>query len=104
MAKRNITKAKAVDEMVGEPSTRDPALFAHLCPRANPIERAFGDVHDLCSRNHTRKRLPDLVADVEAHLHVNGPSKYQLSELYYESAVTTAVENIARDEHTKVAA
>ena len=36
-------------------------------PRANPIERAFGNVHDLCTRNDTRKRLPDLVAAVEAH-------------------------------------
>ena len=34
------------------------------CPKANPIERAFGDVHDKCTRNHQRKRLRDLVADV----------------------------------------
>jgi transposase len=35
------------------------------CPTANPIERAFGDVHDKCTRNHTRKRLWHLVRDVE---------------------------------------
>jgi hypothetical protein len=23
---------------------------------------AFGDVHDCCTRNHQRKRLPDLIA------------------------------------------
>ena len=73
------------------------------CPCANPIERAFGDVHDLCTRNHTRKRLPDLVADVEAHFHVNGPWQYKLSDLYYEPAVTAAVEKLAAEEHTKVA-
>src|SRR4029434_1272650 len=39
--------------------------------------------HDLCTRNHTRQRLRDLVADVEAHLHLNGPWPYHLSELYY---------------------
>lgn len=27
------------------------------CSRANPIERAFGGVHDKCTRNHTRKRM-----------------------------------------------
>jgi DDE superfamily endonuclease len=73
-------------------------------PRANPIERAFGDVHDLCTRNHMRQRLRDLVADVEAHLHLNGPWQYQLSALYDEPAVTAAVEKIASEEHTKIAA
>ena len=74
------------------------------CPRANPIERAFGDVHDCCTRNHRRKRLPDLVADVEDHLHRNGPWPYKLSDLYDEPAVTAAVENIAAEEYAKVAA
>jgi len=61
-------------------------------------------VHDLCTRNHTRKRLRDLVADVEEHLHVNGPWKYKLSELYYEPAVTAAVDNTTAEEHSKAAA
>src|SRR5262249_7047539 len=38
------------------------------CPQANPIERAFGDVHDKCTRNHTRKRMWPLVQDVQHHL------------------------------------
>jgi transposase len=53
------------------------------CPRANPIERAFGDVHDKCTRNHTRKRIWHLVQDVHQHLRVNGPWRYALSEIYY---------------------
>jgi len=61
-------------------------------------------VHDLCTRNHTRKRLQDLVADVEAHLQLNGPWQYQLSALYSEPAVTAAIEKIASEEHTQVAA
>jgi hypothetical protein len=73
-------------------------------PRANPMERACGDVHDCCTRNHPRKRLPDLVVDVQDHLHLNGPWQYKLSDLYFEPAVTTAVENIAAAEHAKVAA
>jgi transposase len=62
------------------------------CPRANPIERAFGDVHDKCTRNHTRKQIWQLVADVKQHLFGNGPWRYSLSRLYYTPEVTAAVE------------
>ena len=61
------------------------------CPRANPIERAFGDVHDKCTRNHTRSRIWHLVQDVRQHLRVNGPWRYALSEIYYTPEVTAAV-------------
>lgn len=73
-------------------------------PRANPIERAFGDVHDCCIRNHQRKRLPDLLTDVEDPLPWNGPWQYQLSELSDEPAVTAAVERMATAEQGKAAA
>ena len=62
------------------------------CPQANPIERAFGDVHDKCTRNHTRKRMWHLVQDVKHHLRSNGPWPYVLSELYYTPEVTAAVQ------------
>lgn len=62
------------------------------CPKANPIERAFGDVHDKGTRTHTRKRMWHLVQDVEQHLAVNGPWPYVLSELYYTPEVTAAVQ------------
>jgi transposase len=62
------------------------------CPRANPIERAFGDVHDKCTRNHTRKRIWDLVGDVDQHLQINAPWPYALSDLYYTAEVTAAVQ------------
>jgi putative transposase len=62
------------------------------CPRANPIERAFGDVHDKCTRNHTRKQMWQLVQDVKRHLLWNGPWTYALSHLYYTPEVTAAVE------------
>jgi len=61
------------------------------CPRANPIERAFGDVHDKCTRNHTRKRMGHLVQDVKQHLRSHGPWRYALSDIYYTPAVTAAV-------------
>ena len=62
------------------------------CPKANPIERAFGAVHDKCTRHHTRKRMWHLVQDVEQHLAVNGPWPYALSDLYYTPEVTAAVQ------------
>jgi transposase len=79
------------------------------CPKANPIERAFGDVHDKCTRNHTRKRMWHLVRDVEQHLALNGPWPYALSELYYTPEVTAAVEALraaetAQEEISQLAA
>jgi transposase len=73
------------------------------CPRANPIERAFGDVHDNCTRNHRRKRLRDLVGDVKRHLKINGPWKYQLSSIYYTTEITAAVEQMAANTTRKAA-
>jgi transposase len=79
------------------------------CPGANPIERAFGDVHDKCTRNHTRKRIWHLVQDVKQHLHSNGPWPYVLSDLYYTPEVTAAVQalraaEIAQEEISQLAA
>jgi hypothetical protein len=44
------------------------------------------------------------VADVEDHVLLNGPWKYKLSDLYYEPAVTAAVEQRIAQEHAKAAA
>jgi putative transposase len=99
-----IHQAKAVQQWLATHPRVTLLFLPTYCPQANPIERAFGDVHDCCTRNHRRKRLPDLVADVEDHLHLNGPWKYKLSDLYYEPGVTVAMEKIAAAEHAKVAA
>jgi putative transposase len=99
-----IHKAKAVEQWLDAHPRVTLLFLPTYCPRANPIERAFGDVHDCCTRNHQRKRLPHLVADVEDHLRLNGPWKYTLSELYYEPGVTAAVEQIAAEAHAQVAA
>ena len=99
-----IHKTKAVNQWLAEHPRFTLLFLPTYCPRANPIERAFGDVHDLCTRNHTRKRLRDLLADVAEHLSVNGPWLYKLSELYYVPAVTAAVERIAAEGHGNIAA
>jgi hypothetical protein len=74
------------------------------CPRANPIARAFGDVHDKCTRNYTRKHLGEVVGDVERRLCQNGPWLYKLSRLYDEPEVTVAVERITAAQQEKMAA
>ena len=61
------------------------------CPQANPIERAFGDVHDKWTRDHTRKRMWHLVQEVKQHLRGKGPWPYALSALYYTPEVRAAV-------------
>ena len=76
-----IHQAKAVERWLAAHPRVTWLFLPTYCPRANPIERAFGDVHDGYTRNHRRKRLPDLVADVEDHLHRNGPWPYKLSDL-----------------------
>ena len=68
-----IHQAKAVEPWLAAHPRVTRLFLPTYCPRANPIERAFGEVHDCCTRNHQRKCLPDLVADVEDHVPLNGP-------------------------------
>src|SRR5262249_28315504 len=82
-----IHKAKAVERWLEEHPRIELIWLPSYCPKANPIERAFGDVHDKCTRNHTRRRLQTLVRDVKRHLGQNGPWKYKLSEIYYAPEV-----------------
>ena len=99
-----LHKAKAVQQWLASHPRFVLLWLPTYCPRANPIERVFGDVHDKCTRNHTRKRLRDLVQDVERHMEENGPWQYRLSQLYEAPEVTAAVENIAAETQAKIAA
>ena len=99
-----IHKAKAVEQWLASHPRFALLWLPTYCPRANPIERAFGDVHDKCTRNHKRKRLRDLVQDVERHVQDNGPWQYRLSQLYQAPEVTAAVERMATEAQAKIAA
>src|SRR5262249_56266512 len=104
-----IHKAQAVEQWLAAHPRFELLFLPTSGPRANPIERAFGDVHDKCTRNHTRKRLWHLVQDVRQHLHGNGPWRYALSELYYTPEVTAAVRALraaetAQEESSQLAA
>jgi transposase len=99
-----IHKAKAVEAWMGAHPRFELVYLPTYCPKANPIERVYGDVHDKCTRNHKRKRLRDLVEDVRRHFQINGPWKYKLSEIYYSPEVTAAVEKMAAVENLKAAA
>ena len=99
-----IHKAKAVAQWLAQHPRMELVFLPTYCPRANPIERAFGDVHDKCTRNHKRKRLRDLVGDVIEHIRINGPWQYKLSAIYYEPEVTAAVEKLTAEERLKAAA
>ncbi len=104
-----IHRAEEVAKWLASPPRFELLSLPTYCPRANPIERAFGDVHDKGTRNHTRKRLWHLVQDVKQHLQVNGPWPYALSELYYTPEVTAAVQALravetAQEEISQLAA
>ncbi|HJY84824.1 MAG TPA: IS630 family transposase [Candidatus Binatia bacterium] len=90
-----IHKAQAVVQWLVAHPRFELLFLPPYCPQANPIERAFGDVHDKCTRNHKRKRLWAVVREVAQHLAVNGPWHYGLSELYYTPEVTAAVQALA---------
>lgn len=99
-----IHKAKAVEQWLASHPRFALLWLPTYCPRANPIERAFGDVHDKCTRNHKRKRLRDVMQDVEQHMRDNGPWQYNLSQLYQDPEVTAAVEHMALEAQAKLAA
>jgi transposase len=99
-----IQKAQAVQQGVASPPRFTLLWLPTYCPRANPIERVFGDVHDKWTRNHQRKRLRDLVQDVERHMEEHGPWQYRRSHLYDAPEVTAAVEHIAAEQHAQIAA
>jgi putative transposase len=99
-----IHKAKAVNQWLAKHPRFELLWLPTYCPKANPIERAFGDVHDKCTRNHQRKRLRDVVQDVEDHLQANGPWKYKRSQLYDEPEVTAEVDRLVAQQQPRAAA
>ena len=100
----SIHQAKAVEQWLASPPRFRLLFVPTYCPRANPIERVCGDVHDKCTRNHKRKRLRNLITDVERHVQENGPWQYTLSQIYYEPGITAAVETMVAKAPSKVAA
>ena len=104
-----IHKAAAGEKWLAAHPRFELLFLPTYCPKANPIERAFGEVPDKCTRNHTRKQIWRLGDDVEEHLQVNGPWPYALSELYYTPEVTAAVEalraaEISQEDSSQLAA
>jgi transposase len=97
-------KAKAVEQWLASHPRFTLLWFPTYGPRAKPIERARGDVHDKWARHHKRKRLRDVVRNVERHLQQNGPWWYKLSRVYEAPEVTAAVEHLAAASQEKIAA
>ena len=91
-----IHKARAVQQwLVAHPQVKLVFLPTY-CPRANPMERIFGDVHDHVTRNHKRKRLRDLVSDVTRFLGQQGPWRYRRSEIYDTPEITATLHKLQR--------
>jgi len=99
----SIHRAKAVAAWLAAHPRFELVWLPAYCPQANPIERAFGDVHDKCTRNHKRTQLTDLVGDVVWHLKANAPWRYKLSKIYYTPEVDQAVAKAATTRKLKAA-
>ena len=65
------------------------------CPKGNPIERIFGDLHDQITRNHCHRTLPPLLAEVQRYLRRRAHHG-QLPSIYHESAVKSALRQLRR--------
>lgn len=98
-----IHKAKVVEQWLARNPRLELLFLPTYCPKANPIERLFWEVHDKCTRNHQRKKIGQLVGDVERHLEVNGPWQYKLSEIYYTAEVTATVKELENQRLLKAA-
>jgi len=99
-----IHKAKAVGAWLATHPRVGILWLPSHCPKANPIERAFGDVPDKCTRNHTRKQLHWLIWDVKQHLAHNSPWEYKPPELYYGSEVEAELTKLYLESNSKIAA
>jgi transposase len=89
-----IHKAQAVGCWLAAHPRVELVFLPTYCPRANPIERLFGDTHDKVTRNHRRKQIWRLVEDVKRHLALNGPWRYRLSEIYFAAEITAALQRL----------
>ncbi len=65
------------------------------CPRANPIERVFGDLHDQITRNHRHRTLSPLLAEVQRYLRRRAHHG-RLPSIYREPAVKSALRYLRR--------
>jgi len=99
-----IHQAKAVGAWLAQHPRVEILWLPSYCPKANPIERACGDVHDKCTRNHTPKQLHWLIWDVKQHLAHNGPWEYKLPELDYEPEVEAELTKLYCESNLRVAA
>jgi hypothetical protein len=99
-----IHTAKAVERWLAAHPRCAVLFLPTYCPKANPIERACGDVHAKCTRNHQRKRIEDLVWAGARQLLTNGSWQYKLSQLSYTPDVTAAVERLSTEQHLQQAA
>jgi transposase len=98
-----IHKAKVVTRWLAMHRRFELLYLPTYCPKANPIERVFWEVHDKCTRNHRRKQIGQLVGDVKQHLQVNGPWPYKLSEIYYTAEVNAVVKELEKQQLLKAA-
>jgi len=89
-----IHKARAVQGWLTMHPRIELVFLPTYCPKANPIERLFGDTHDKVTRNHRRKQIWRLVEDVKRYLAENGPWHYRLSEIYFTAEVTATMQRL----------
>jgi hypothetical protein len=93
----SIHKAKDVVHWLAQHPRVELLFLPEYCPKASPIERIFGDIHDHCTRNHRCQQLLDLVIEVLWYVQKKRTWHYRLPSLYYTKAVTAAVKRLQKN-------
>jgi DDE superfamily endonuclease len=89
-----IHKTQAVQRGLETHPRFERVFLPTYCPRAGPMERIFGDLHDRVTRHHKRKRIRDLVSEGTRYLGQHGPWRYRRSEIYDTPEVTAALHKL----------
>jgi len=92
-----IHKAKPVQQWLKDHPRFEILWLPRYCPKANPIERIFWDLHERCTRNHTRKRIELLVEDIERYFPESMGWNGYLPSIYFEPQVTDMVNMISNN-------
>jgi hypothetical protein len=100
----SLNKALTLEQWLKQHPRFERLWLPSSCRKSNPIERAFGDVPDKCTQNHTRKTLWWVIADVKQYLAHNGPWDYKLPGIYHEPGAEAELHKLYLESSSGLAA
>jgi len=91
----SIHRSKDVEKWLGVHLRFELLWLPTYCPRANPIERAFGDVsRQMYSQPSEKTDRRSCGRHQVGTLRKNGPWRYKLSDIYYDREIENEVKKL----------